>query len=316
MPTEMTVGNNASSVPSAAEATPPLQAVHYANVVAYVVNVGITYFMATPASSLPSNGELSQKYQTLVTPAGYAFSIWGLIFLSQLVWTVLQLRPQNRNSDWVLKGVGYWYVLVCAAQAIWSVVFALEWIVLSLVAMLTILVGLLVICIQFSFWDALTVDVTSAQQQRRDFWSFQFPFYVHCGWIMAASLININVVLVAAGRSAAGQTSLAWMSLTCLAGIAYYFLVKKDSPVIPLVLAWACVGIFVELLPSQIEDSIAETFSTSTIIQIQIVSLGLALLILGKSLYTAYLHYSASQSPSIPATEDHESQPSRYEAMD
>ena len=75
-----------------------------------------------------------------------------------------------------MKGVGSWYIGVCLAQSVWSLVFALEWLFLSWVAMLTILVGLLLIVIQFAVQEALTVDVIPKAQQRIDFWTLQFPF--------------------------------------------------------------------------------------------------------------------------------------------
>ncbi|HEV3049988.1 MAG TPA: hypothetical protein VGX50_06755, partial [Longimicrobium sp.] len=34
----------------------------------------------TPALGLPPVGSVSDRYPTWVVPAGYAFSIWGLIF--------------------------------------------------------------------------------------------------------------------------------------------------------------------------------------------------------------------------------------------
>eukprot|EP00284_Hemiselmis_tepida_P006078 CAMPEP_0174937372 /NCGR_PEP_ID=MMETSP1355-20121228/60286_1 /TAXON_ID=464990 /ORGANISM="Hemiselmis tepida, Strain CCMP443" /LENGTH=102 /DNA_ID=CAMNT_0016184217 /DNA_START=92 /DNA_END=397 /DNA_ORIENTATION=+ len=42
-----------------------------------------------------TNSAMSRKYQTFVTPAGWAFSIWSYIFLSQLVFTVYTLLPSS-----------------------------------------------------------------------------------------------------------------------------------------------------------------------------------------------------------------------------
>ena len=42
------------------------------------------------ANSLPLNGvttgEISDKYNSLITPAGAAFSIWGIIYLALIAW--------------------------------------------------------------------------------------------------------------------------------------------------------------------------------------------------------------------------------------
>src|SRR5690606_41348101 len=46
----------------------------------------------------PDNGEISDRYPTLLVAAGYAFSIWSLIFLLDLVHAVRQLRGAGRED--------------------------------------------------------------------------------------------------------------------------------------------------------------------------------------------------------------------------
>lgn len=84
---------------------------------AFLLNVAATYGIGVLGLfNLRTNTEVSEQYQTIVTPAGYAFAIWGVIFVSQGVFTVAQALPAFRSSDVVVKGVGYYYVLVCVAQ--------------------------------------------------------------------------------------------------------------------------------------------------------------------------------------------------------
>jgi hypothetical protein len=108
------------------------------NIAAYLGNALVTYGVGTGAfSKLPTNEELSRKYQTLITPAGWAFSIWGLIFVSQFIWV-----SQARRS---VQPVGLNYVGVCVAQMVWTLAFAQEFMVLAMAAMLAILVFLVII---------------------------------------------------------------------------------------------------------------------------------------------------------------------------
>ena len=60
-----------------------------ANVLAYVVNTFVTFISMTGIFGL-TNGEVSAKYQTIITPAGWAFSIWGIIFTGELAFVVAQ----------------------------------------------------------------------------------------------------------------------------------------------------------------------------------------------------------------------------------
>ena len=63
----------------------------------YVVTVVVNGL----AVALPLNGqttaEISDRYPTLVTPAGYVFSIWSLIYLALLIFSVYQALPSQRT---------------------------------------------------------------------------------------------------------------------------------------------------------------------------------------------------------------------------
>jgi len=295
-----------SSNPNTAPAgqAPPqrskLQAVNYANIVAYLLNIGITYGVGV-SGYFPTNAELSAKYQTLVTPAGYAFAIWGIIFIAQFIWVILQALPAFRSSDVVVKGVGYWYVAVCVAQCAWSVVFAQEWIEASLAAMLSILIGLVVILPKI---DAIPLDATWK------YWGFKFPFQIHCGWIWAASVVNTNVVLVAQEVAASSQVISAWASLGLLALVSAYYLFRNIY-VVPLVLAWASYAVRVELQAPQ--DSITNTFDAKTVEMIQQSAFGLAITVAATTVITGLFQLyrqrqqasatsSAAAAPNAPST--------------
>src|SRR6476469_1348768 len=81
---------------------------------------------------------VSAKYPTLLTPAGTAFSIWGVIFLSLLLYAGWQLLPAQRElslPDAVAKPL----TLASVGLGAWVVVFAHELIVPSAGVMLLIL---------------------------------------------------------------------------------------------------------------------------------------------------------------------------------
>jgi hypothetical protein len=88
------------------------------NLAAYVLNVAVTFGVgAAGYLGTPSNAELSLKYQTLVTPVGWAFSIWGIIFTLQAIWVLIPFFTSHQhNTAWV-TAVEYNYLYVCLAQA-------------------------------------------------------------------------------------------------------------------------------------------------------------------------------------------------------
>lgn len=46
-----------------------------------------------------SQGDISDQYDTLITPPGYAFSIWGLIYFFWAAFIVLQFAPNRFLSQ-------------------------------------------------------------------------------------------------------------------------------------------------------------------------------------------------------------------------
>lgn len=68
--------------------------ISFANMIAFMANLVITYGVGTMGLfGAATNADLSAIYQTLITPVAWAFSIWAVIFVAQLVWCIVQLLP-------------------------------------------------------------------------------------------------------------------------------------------------------------------------------------------------------------------------------
>lgn len=263
--------------------TTAISALNWANGLAFFFNVLAT-FGSQSAKGMQDNATLSAKYQTLVTPAGYAFSIWGIIFTTQAAWTIMQFGEGMRSSSFVTETVGYGFVSACLAQALWSVVFGLEQITASIVPMVAILVSLLPIA-------GRILTGSSNDDESQNFWVTAFPMLIHAGWILAATLVNTNVVLVARGASTSVQTLAAWASLAVLVscGVGLLALPMASSGmttsvstptvvVIPCVLAWASYAVSREL--GKPKASIATNFSPEVVARTGMVARNGAFLIM------------------------------------
>jgi len=68
------------------------------NGVALVITVIINYLSNTGIFNGETMATVSAKYQNLFTPAGYAFSIWGLIYLG-LFGFVIYFGPFVRQTN-------------------------------------------------------------------------------------------------------------------------------------------------------------------------------------------------------------------------
>lgn len=119
---------------------------------------------------------------------------------------------------------------------------------------------------------------------------FKFPFQIHCGWLWAASLVNVNVVLVSLDLSSAIQVLAAWITLGLLAVVSLYYLIANKNYVVPLVVAWASFAVSVEL--KEPIPSIARTFEAEFIDLLRMVAMLVAIAVLAVTVFFgAYQFY-------------------------
>ena len=135
-------------------------------------------------------GGISDKYDTLFTPSGYAFAIWGIIYLALIAFAIFQLRrafSREKESDFILQ-TGPWMTVANMANILWLYAWLNEFIGLSLVLMLVILVSLLILVIRLNMerWDAPFPIIAFV-------W---WPICIYSGWIAVATIANVSSLLV------------------------------------------------------------------------------------------------------------------------
>ncbi|RZK23958.1 MAG: hypothetical protein EOO56_03200, partial [Hymenobacter sp.] len=143
--------------------------------------LGVNYlYNAHPPAGALNNGAMSARHPTLLTPAGYAFSIWGVIFSGLIAYTGWQLRPSAQQAPLVARLTPVLTLAVLATTA-WTLVFSYELIGLSLVVMLALL-GLLAV----AYARARRLVLAGAAPA----WSTWF-LSLYLGWIMLATVLNL-----------------------------------------------------------------------------------------------------------------------------
>lgn len=210
---------------------------NWANLGAYLVNTIVTY--ASIAGTFgATNTELSAKYQTLVTPVGWAFAIWGPIFIWEGVFAIAQMFPSYCNSK-VLQQITPWWLAVCVFQVAWTLAFSRDLTTLALIFMLSILASLLGVS-----WSTDGLLLRPAE-----YGLLRAPMSLHLGWIVAASAVNVSLVADAARSSQEVLLALAVLSYAAVLAIVvvFTFAVRTPDPFIGFVAAWAFLGIYSEL---------------------------------------------------------------------
>jgi benzodiazapine receptor len=268
-----------------------LNTINYLNLIGFIINTIVT-FGASAAFGFPDNAELSNKYQTIVTPSGGTFAIWGIIFLSQGIFAIVQMLQDFRSNLLVQKGVSFWYFSACMFQSWWTFAFGYERIGLSALMMGGILISLIPIV-----WKQSKIESEPSDNTVKEFWLLKFPFSIHCGWIAAAFAVNVNVLVLSMGSTARTQEAWAYVTIVYAVFCALIALVYLSPPdfTIPSVLVWASIGIASELKnPS---DSILDTFAEGTIARVRGAVIALAtILTVVTAGYGAYRRVKKSSS--------------------
>mmetsp|Transcript_27920 Transcript_27920/g.42269 ORF Transcript_27920/g.42269 Transcript_27920/m.42269 type:complete len:337 (+) Transcript_27920:166-1176(+) len=264
-------------------ATPePLNAKNYLNVVFFLINVVLTFGVGNAGwFGAATPGDMSDKYQTIVTPKGTAFSIWSVIFLSQGIFAAYQCLPRVRSHPLVQQGVGYWYCATCLVQSIWNFAFGFEQIVLALILIVSIW-GTLVVIVYQQYTLVLQQQQQTQRPTLQQFWLLRFPFAIHCGWLTAASLLSINVTAVRFEASPSDQLAIGIISLAVLHAVSVWvvFGFAKPNYTIAGVLAWANGWISAELAnPMAV---IGERFGDVILDAVQSAALAVSLIIVGQ----------------------------------
>lgn len=207
-----------------------------------------------------------------MTPKGSAFSIWGIIFISQAIFAILQMLPKYRGKKMVQEGVKYFYVLTCVFQIGWTLAFSYEIIWLSLVFMISIW-GSLVAVLYSQYY-------TESEGTIAEFWLLRFPFAIHCGWLTAASALNVNVLVVDINPPADVQLAVGIISLAVLHAISVWVLfgIRNPNYTISCVLAWANGWIYAEL--QQPKDQIVNRFTPDIINGVSYAALAVCIIVL------------------------------------
>ncbi|MDW7690935.1 hypothetical protein R9C00_20735 [Flammeovirgaceae bacterium SG7u.111] len=230
------------------------------------------------ANALPLNGkttgELSDAYPNLFVPAGFTFSIWGIIYLLLLIFIVYQIslltKKKVDTANFIGK-IGGWFFISSLANASWIVAWHYEQVEISLLIMLVLLVSLIKI------YRSLKIGVSNVPQKEK--WMVHVPFSVYLGWITIATIANTTALLVDLGWDGFGIDQQYWASIMIGAGIiiALLMVVRRKDLFFNAVVFWAIYGIYAKRSNSDIlPDSSVEAISVIGMVIIGIAILALA----------------------------------------
>jgi hypothetical protein len=171
-----------------------------------------------------------------ITPANYAFAIWGVVYLGLLAYGLYQFQSTERHNPRLVRG-GYLLTIACIAQCAWIYLFLGRLFALSIVAMLGILLPLI------ALYQCLGIGYQNISKQER--WFLHIPISIYLGWITVATVVNVASTLYVNEWNGWGIPATAWTVLMMVvsAAIASYVYIERHDTAYTLVIVWALLGI-------------------------------------------------------------------------
>ncbi len=207
-----------------------------------LVIAAVAFALLAPASQALTGwgltaSEFSESGNDTLRAAGYAFSIWSLLYLGMAAYALYQALPASdaspvrdplaRPSILAITGCGAW---ICASGLDW------RW---TTVAIIVASAAVLI--------DGLLKVVPQARAASlRDRLLILWPLAALAGWLTVASAVNILTVLTAEGFIGPRTALTAGLiGIAVVLGVAVLVLRASRMPVYGLPIAWGLVAVWV-----------------------------------------------------------------------
>lgn len=219
----------------------PLTAVNYLNTVTYVAHLFVSWGIGIWGlnGTLDTRWDITQQFETLVTPALWAYYLWAPILILEGIFAFAQLLPHYRNQP-IIQETGFLFFYCFLLQTAWTLFFSFELFTLSFISVVLALLCLISLL--------LTQIYTISNGERRswlEYVLFRFPFYLHTGWMVLMTTDHFALLFRAFGTSAHIQAAIDILSLALLLSFGVACLVRPQYGdfVIPAVIIWCFFGV-------------------------------------------------------------------------
>jgi len=250
------------------------------NLLGFLGTVFVNYLAVTLPLNNKTTGELSDQYPNLFVPAGFTFSIWGVIYLLLAIFIIYQLvyafRKNMQNSSFLEK-IGILFFVSSLTNLSWVFAWHFELVSLSLFLMLILLSSLVAIYVKLQ----IGISVSSKSEK----YLVHLPFSVYLGWITIATIANTAALLVNLGWNRFGLSEQFWTISVIIIGIAISLTIlfyRKDI-FYCLVVDWALFGILIKRLT--VDAVPVQSIITVVIIGLTVISVAIIVQIIRRKVY-------------------------------
>jgi hypothetical protein len=189
------------------------------NLLSLIATIIINYMYSDGGNGGSSMSEISGKYENLLSPAGYAFSIWGLIYLQLILFAGYQAKSlftKNHDDKFVLD-IGPYFITSNIFNAAWVIAFSKDQIGLSVCIMILLFFSLLKIVLNTNMerWDAPFATI----------FFLWWPFSTYFGWVNVAMIANLSIYFKSLGWNGAPLPEEFWaIAIITIAAAIFVFM--------------------------------------------------------------------------------------------
>lgn len=213
----------------------------WVNIGVLVLTLIVNFLGGTGMINNASQGEVSDANQTLITPAGFTFSIWSLIYGILFISVIVMLVKEKESYyHLAIESISPLFWLSSVFNMIWIVLFSYYQIGLSTIFIFAYLISL-----------ALIVQRLRGLEEKKR-WLLPLAFGLNTGWLFIASVVNVAAFLVQINWDGFGIVASTWalIMLSVSVVLAGIVLLRLKNAAFPLPIAWAYFGIWQALRAS------------------------------------------------------------------
>lgn len=214
------------------------------NFVVLCVHILVAYGTNARLFNEKTVGEVSDQYESLMTPSGLTFSIWGLIYTALAAFCIYHLvvafrKPALHPVNIDLGRIGVWFLVNNLAAIGWLLTWVNGNITAATILIVIQLVALMIIHIRTGIHDPYATAGSKI-------FTF-FPLSIYFGWLTIATIVNIAAYLVATHWQGMGwgYADTTWaqfiIGLAILVTVVVIF--AQRNVFYGLVVMWALYGI-------------------------------------------------------------------------
>jgi len=247
-----------------------LKKIYYINIAALFLMIALNAL----ANILPINemhtDEISRKFETMFTPAGYTSYIWSFIYAGLILYFIYirkNLKTEPNIANVLVSRTGIIFLLSCIANMAWIIAWHYQQFIITSIFIIMLLLAMIDLNIRLH-------KISNNIKTGSDFsWMVKAPFGLYLGWMVIAVVADLSIHLQQYGFDTALPAP-TWTSLMIIfvAIIALWILARIDSISGAIAIIWGIIGIYVNQFPG----GTTTLFQISVILSIILIAIGIA----------------------------------------